>query len=295
MDDKEQILEEILKVGDTNNKQQSIIDNVNWLFNVTDDYRPYPLVASKTNSIIDYMRSEYPFSFISAFRRRDKKGDIITKKVNMNNTRKLAVDLRSNNLAFINILGEWDETLKDKETGKIYNDHVKEITFFVVGSKYNNTNKEDINNFRKLMVSLQLKYRQNSVIIGYIDTKGARPLKTTNTDMLNDPKNKDIDFSHDIYCIEFIADNGNIKDIKNKYNILSKEDVEKLKIRQFEIDNINEAKLRKDYVDDIYVGHTKIDNKNFVFSKCYEYHPNSMMITAGFRRRKYLDTIGLYF
>jgi hypothetical protein len=295
MDDKERILEEILEVGDTNNKQQSIIDNVNWLFNVTDDYRPYPLVASKTNSIIDYMRSEYPFGFISAFRRRDKKGDIITKKVNMNNTRKLAVDLRSNDLAFINILGEWDETLKDKETGKIYNDHVKEITFFVVGSKYNNTNKEDIDDFRKLMVSLQLKYRQNSVIIGYIDTKGARPLKTTNTDMLNDPKNKDIDFSHDTYCIEFTDEEGKIDFVKNNYNILSKEDIEKLKIEQFEIEIKKNKKSENDFIDDIYVGHTKIDNKNFVFSNCFEYHPNSMMITAGYRRRKYHNAIGLYF
>jgi hypothetical protein len=286
MDDKEQILEEILEVDSFNN----LDDNVNWLFNITNNYRPYPLIASKTNKIINRMRSKHPFGFISAFRNKDDEDNYNPRKLNMDNNRKLAFDLRSNHLSYINILGEWDETLIDKNND-IYKKHVKEISFFVIGLDYNVSNKEDIDRFRNIMVSLQLKYHQDSVIIGYIDTKGARPLKTTNIDMLNDPKNKDIDFSNDIYYIEFTNEEGKTDFVKYNYKIISKEDIEKLKIQQFEIDNTNEGKS----IDSVYHGHTKIDNKSFIFSKCFEYHPNSMMATAGYRYQKYVNAIGLYF
>jgi hypothetical protein len=222
--------------------------DLNWLYGEPITYMALPLVASKMSKIIDYMRSDNPFGFISAFRKYDNSNKQITKKENMNITRKLVSDIRNKKYGYIQILGEFDEHDNnyindnniDKNGNVIGKHHVKEISFFVVGF---NT---DYKTFRISMLDLMSKYNQEGIITGYCKNKGDRP-------------------KNDKYYIELIDFEGKI-DLKEKYSINTKNDIEKL------IQNNN------------YQGHTRIDKKNFILSSYYTFRPNTLLGNQMFDR-----------
>jgi hypothetical protein len=227
--------------------RMDIEKDIDWLYGERTRYEPMPLISSKMSKIIGYLRSDNPFGFISAFRKTDmnNKDLIITRKENMDATRKLVSDIRNKKYGYIQVLGAFEEhddsytndNNIDNNGNVIGKHHVKEISMFAVGFN------ADYKTFKNYMKGLMDKYKQEGIITGYCKNKGDRP-------------------ENDDYFIESINFEGNIV-AKSSYSIKDKDDMGEL------IKSIG------------YQGHTKIDKKNFVLSY-YTYKPNSMIGTYFF-------------
>jgi hypothetical protein len=244
---------EVFKEFDLIIANAKLAEDLDWLFNTTNDYEDVPLVASNMSRIASYVRSNTPFGFITAFRKNLSCGE------NISMNKELALKLRKNGCGFTKITGEWNEGCGEDSK------HVKESTLFVVGKSF----VSDYDGFKNMLEEFRNNYDQDVFIAGKCLKSDDRYLKKHN--MINTDKDP---LTRDNYIIEIIGRNNEILETFTSYTFKTNAEINEL------------IKLG------LYMGHAKIDNKNFQL-KAAIYRPSSNFLAGNALMNKYENATGL--